>query len=463
MSRAVELIRVELERRRRLRQHEDAPRFDWYGPDCGCPTEARKEDGSCPEHPRAREKQRPPDWDWEVWMILAGRGFGKTRTVVEWLRDNAEKLPKSRWALVGQQASDVRDILIEGESGLLSVSPPWFRPKYEPSKRRLTWPNGSMALCYSSEEPGQFRGPQFHGAVLDEFAKWSYIEECWDNLQFGLRLGRSQNWTPRVCIATTPLPLPIIKLLAKDQKTALVKGSMFENAAHLARSFLERIKAKYAGTRLGRQEIEAEILEDTPGALWTTKLLDAHRVVDPKMLPDFIRFVVAVDPSVADPKAIGRTDDSHLAEAGVVGGGLGEDGHVYVMDDRTTKGSPNEWGNAAVNLYNARQGDLVVAEANNGGALIEALMFSIDNTVPVKLVHASKGKFTRAEPVAALYEQGRVHHVGAFPELEEELTGWVPGMKSPNRLDSLVWLVTELILEGTPIAVGGDPFPGWRG
>jgi phage terminase large subunit-like protein len=463
-----EWVAIEAERRRRVREREEVPKWDWFGPPCNCPgmgLDPASGEPFCHEHPRARPKQRPPDRDWLVWLILSGRGFGKTRTGAQWVIDCAKRLPSNgRFALVGQTASDVRDVMVEGDSGILRCSPPWFRPLYEPSKRRLTWPNGFQAFCYSSEEPGYFRGPQFHGAWCDEFAKWTYLDDCWDNLQFGLRLGSAEGWVPRVCITTTPLPLELIKSLRKDRSTAVVLGSTFENQANLAPSAVARLKAKYDGTRLGRQELYGEILEDTPGALWTSRSIDpCRRRLD--QCPPFLRIAVSVDPSVGDATRKNRRRDEALAEAGIVVGATGEDEQFYVLEDATVKGHPILWGNAAVGAYNRHFADVLVAEINNGGKLIETLIQTIDDTVNYKEVTASRGKQTRAEPIASLYEQNKVHHVGNFPALEEEMTTWVPnaGMPSPNRVDALVWCLHELALGGVPIKVGGNPFPGWRG
>jgi phage terminase large subunit-like protein len=338
-------------------------------------------------------------------------------------------------------------------------------PNYEPSKRRLTWPNGFQAFCYSSEEPGYFRGPQFHGAWCDELAKWSYLEECWDNLQFGLRLGSNEDWAPRVCATTTPLPLSLIKELKRDDRTALVLGSTFENEANLAKSAIETLRKKYEGTRLGDQELYGKILEDNPGALWTSKSIDPHRV-SVGSTPDFLRIAVAVDPSVADPsRATSKRDEDQLAEAGIVVAALGDDGQYYVLEDPTVKGHPIVWGKTAVGAYDRHFADVLVAEVNNGGALIESLIHTIDPSVNYKQVTASRGKAIRAEPIASLYEQGNVHHVGRLEKLEEEMTSWVPnsGMKSPNRVDALVWALTELSQGGVPLRVSSDPFGDWRG
>lgn len=375
----------------------------------------------------ARPNQIEPDGDWLTWLILAGRGFGKTRSITEWAKTQAENNPGSRGAMVGSTAGDVRDVLIEGESGIMNISPPWFMPHYEPSKRRLTWPNGSVATTYSADEPNRLRGPQHHWAVCDELAAWRY-PEAWDMLMFGLRLGER----PRVAIATTPRPTPLIRDLIKDDTTHVTKGSTYDNVANLAPSFFNQIVRKYEGTRLGRQELLAEILDDVPGALWKRELFDNNRVTK---APDLVSVVVGVDPHAS------------TGETGIVIAGIGGDGHGYVLDDLTTGGSPDTWAREVVTGYHRNFADRIAAEANNGGDMVIATIRTIDNNVNVKKLWASRGKYTRAEPIAALYEQGRVHHVGMFAQLEDECCTWVPGegMDSPNRMDALVWALTELM------------------
>lgn len=398
----------------------------------------------------ARPAQLAPSGDWTTWLILAGRGFGKTRTSVEWAREQAEAMPGSRGALVGRTAADTRDVLVEGESGILAISPPWFRPTYEPSKRRLTWPNGSVATLYSADKPDLLRGPQHHWAVVDELAAWRYAE-AWDQLQFGLRLGKR----PRVVVATTPRPTKIIKELVKARTTVVTRGSTYDNAANLAPTFLTQIVSRYEGTRLGRQELMAEILEDVPGALWTRDVLDAGRA---KAAPTtLVRVVVGVDP------AITADDDSN--ETGVIVAGIDERGHVYVLEDGSLRASPAAWAKRVVQLYDRHRADRVVAEVNQGGAMVEHTIATAarmmgehgeraGRSVPYRAVRATRGKYVRAEPVSALYEQGKVHHVGMLPELEDQLCTWVPGDDSPDRLDALVWAVTDLLRLETTVEVG---------
>ncbi len=381
----------------------------------------------------ARPNQLPPGGNWQTWLLLAGRGFGKTKAGAQWLISQSETSP--RMALVGATAADVRDTIIEGESGILASSPPWNRPKYEPSKRRVTWKNGSQAFAYSSEEPDRLRGPQHHAALCDELAAWKYAQQTWDMLQLGLRLGRN----PRQVVATTPRPTKIIKDLKKDPTTVTTTGTSYENRSNLAVSFFERIVKKYEGTRLGRQELNAEILDDNPGALWTLTRIDLLRV---PFAPPLQRVVVGVDPAVSS--------NPNSDETGIVVCGLGYDGHGYVLDDRSLVGTPDEWGQAVVDAYRFWEADRVIAEVNNGGDLVESNLRAIDRSISYKAVHASRGKAVRAEPISALYEQGKVHHVGAFPALEDQMTQWDPslsGQPSPDRVDATVWGLHDLMIQ----------------
>lgn len=388
----------------------------------------------------ARPKQLAPAGDWDTWLLLAGRGFGKTRTAAEWVRDEVEAKRARRIALLGATAADVRDTMVEGESGILAISPPWARPTYEPSKRRLTWPNGAVATTFSADKPDRLRGPQHDLAWCDELAAWRY-PEAWDQLGLGLRLGDH----PRAVITTTPRPIPIVRELLKDPRTVVTTGTTYENEHNLAASFKRKVVAKYEGTRLGRQELNAEVLDDTPGALWTRALLDQHRV---RTAPALTRIVVALDPSVAD--------DGGGDECGIVVAGTGwcscsgtRELHGFVLDDLSDHLSPGEWARRAVDTFKDQKADLIVAEVNQGGALVELAIRTVDERVPYRAVHAARGKRVRAEPVAALYEQGKVHHVGSLPKLDDELTTWsaTTGEDSPNRLDALVWAMTDLMLE----------------
>jgi phage terminase large subunit-like protein len=388
----------------------------------------------------ARPNQLPPpgDW-WQIWLLLAGRGFGKTRTLAEWVCEEAASGQARRIGLVAATAADARDVLVEGESGILAVAPPWFRPIYEPSKRRLTWPNGAIATTFSAEEPERLRGPQHDAAVCDELGSWSR-PETWDMLQFGLRLGRN----PRCLVATTPRPTKLIReLLAREGRDVVVtRGSTYENRANLAPGFFEQVIRKYEGTRLGRQELNAELLEDTPGALWSHSIIDAARQA---AAPNLARIVVAIDPAA--------TSGEDADETGIVVVGKDNQGHGYLLADASGKYQPIEWAKIAVAAYRAHRADRIVAERNNGGDMVEATIRMVDQNVPVTTVWASRGKVTRAEPVSALYEQGRMHHVGTFPQLEDQMANFPSDFDrqtagySPDRLDALVWATTELLVE----------------
>lgn len=392
----------------------------------------------------AREKQKEPVGNWAIWLILAGRGFGKSRTGAEFTRKRLESGKYGRWALVGRTTADVRDVMVEGESGILATSPPWFKPKYEPSKRRLTWPNGAIATTYSADEPDLLRGPQHDGFWADELAAWKYDQESWDNLLFGTRLGRK----PQGIVTTTPRPTKIIKRLAKDKTVHVTTGTTFENKANLAPSFFTQIVGRYKDTRLGLQELYAQILADAQGALWKREeMIEQYRVTE---YPDLLRIVVGVDPAVADPSS-SRSEEAadENAETGIVVAGIDGKGHGYVLDDKSLQASPLTWASEAITAYKKYRADLVLGEKNNGGALVESNIRTVDRHVSYKPVWASRGKYTRAEPIASFYEQGRVHHVGMFPLLEDQMCQWEPltGQKSPDRLDALVWALTELMGE----------------
>lgn len=379
----------------------------------------------------ARDKQRLPKQSFENWLVLAGRGFGKTRTGAETVRLWCESNPIIH--LVGATAGDVRDVMIEGPAGLMNIFPPGQTPHYEPSKRKITFYNGSYAVLFSAEEPNRLRGPQCYKAWADELAAWKY-DDAWDQLQFGLRLGDH----PQCVITTTPRPTEIIRGLVKDAETFVTKGSTFENKHNLSPSFLRKMQKKYEGTTLGRQELYAEILEDVEGALWTIGLISEHRVNN---MPDLVRAVVALDPSASSRK------DSD--EAGIIAAGVGRDGDYYVFEDGSGIFSPDEQSRETINLYKKYNLDALVYEKNNGGDWIPTVIKGIDKNINTQQVWASRGKETRAEPVAALYEQGKVHHVGNLPKLENEMTTWVPKLsKSPNRVDALVWAISYLMTGG---------------
>lgn len=377
-----------------------------------------------------RKTQIEPGGNWLYWLILAGRGFGKTRSGAEWVRSVVESCQAKRIALVAPTAADARDTMVEGESGILAISPPWNRPIYEPSKRRLTWPNGAIATLFSAEEPNRLRGPQHDAAWCDEIAAWKYPTETWNMLLFGLRLGKY----PRAVITTTPRPIPIVRELVADRRTIVTKGTTYENQKNLAPSFVEKIISKYEGTRLGRQELNAEILEDNPDALWQRNAIEAHRV---SSFPNLVRIVVGVDPAVTSSRG---SDDT-----GIVVAGIDAQRHAYVLGDYSCHTTPKEWALEAVSAFHKHNADRLVGEVNNGGELVETTIRTIQPDIPYKAVHASRGKQVRAEPISSLYEQGRVHHVGCFPALEDQMCEWIPGSgKSPDRVDALVWALTEL-------------------
>lgn len=383
-------------------------------------------------------------------MALAGRGWGKTRVGAEWIREGVEAGKVLRVALVGRTSADVRDTMIEGESGLLSVCPQKWKPRYEPSKRRVTWPRhprtgvSAIATAFSGDKPAQLRGPQHDRAWADELAAWRY-PEAWAQLQFGLRLGAN----PQAIVTTTPRPTALIRELLADPGTFVTRGTTEDNRANLAPRFWDIIHRKYGGTRLGRQELNAELLGDNPLALWQRSQFEKEGFrITPASLPDFERIVVAVDPSVHDGKEDPETTE--LAECGIIVAGLHCVNDVprgVILEDGTVWGSPLEWAAQAVALYHKWSADRIVAEVNNGGALVETVIRTLDRNVSYRAVHASRGKFTRAEPVSSLYEQGRIRHLGCFAGLEDELADWTPGQKSPNRLDALVWGVTDLAID----------------
>ena len=385
----------------------------------------------------ARPEQLPPDGSWLTWAFVAGRGAGKTRSASEWVHEQAKTHPGCRIALVGRTPADVRDVMIEGESGILAVAGP-EAPDYQSSKRRLTWANGSTAYAYSAEVPAQLRGPQHHFAWADEAAAWTdapkgdKVDTAWNNLVLGLRLGSH----PRVVVTTTPKPNALTRTLLARRTTVVTRGSTYDNLVNLAPSFRDEVLATYEGTRIGRQELMGELLEDVEGALWTVAGIDEDRIA-PDQVPDLTRVVVGVDPSGGD----GPGND----EQGIIVAGLGVDAHLYVLADRSCKLSPHGWASRAVAAYREFAADRMVAETNFGGQMVESTIKAVDRGIPVKVLSASRGKVQRAEPIAALYEQHRVHHAGAMPQLEDQMTTWTPADgTSPDRMDALVWALTEL-------------------
>ncbi|MDP6526741.1 MAG: terminase family protein [Kiritimatiellia bacterium] len=365
--------------------------------------------------------------------------MGKTRAAAEFVRSEVRAGRASRIHLIGKTPADARDVMVEGDSGILAISPPDERPLYEPSKRRLTWPNGARGLIFSSQEPDQLRGPQCGLAWGDEIRTWYYPQECHDNLMLGLRLGER----PRAVYTTTPSPISLIKELLKAPHVVVTRGSTYENRANLAELFFSQVIAKYEGTRLGRQEIYAELLEDIPGALWSREVIKYSNA------PDLVRVVVAVDPAA--------TSTEQADETGIIVAGVGVDNRGYVLADRSCRLSPNGWANRAVQVYEEYKADCIIAEDNNGGEMVEYTIKTVSPLVKVKRIHASRGKQARAEPVAALYEQGKVLHARAFQELEDQLVTWSPEAgKSPDRLDALVWGLAELMLQARRWLPVGD-------
>jgi phage terminase large subunit-like protein len=386
----------------------------------------------------AHKHQEPPllatnGLPWTTWFMIGGRGAGKTRAGAEWVRATAQERG-GRIALIGETYADVRDVMIEGESGLLAVHGFDERPDWSPTLRKLEWRNGAVAQAFSAEEPDSLRGPQFHAAWADEIAKWRHAEATYDMLQFGLRLGER----PRQVITTTPRPIALLKRILNDPATAVTHATTRDNARNLAPAFVDHVLSRYAGTRLGRQEIEGEIVEDRPDALWSRALIEQCRVAE---APPLSRIVVAVDPPVSS----GEKADA----CGLVAAGRGEGGDIYVLADESAAGlSPAAWAARAIALWRRLSADALVVEVNQGGDMVRAVIREQDAEVPVVAVHAKRGKWLRSEPVAALYEQGRVKHAGAFELLEDEMCDFgLDGLssgRSPDRLDALVWAVSAL-------------------
>lgn len=397
----------------------------------------------------ARKEQLPPQNDWFIWLLLGGRGAGKTRAGSEWVHDIATRgrlssdgLTYGRIALVAETLSDAREIMVDGDSGILNVAQ-HCRPHFETTRRRLVWPNGAVAQIFSSEDPESLRGPQFDAAWSDELCKWRYPQETWDMLQFGLRLGIK----PRQLVTTTPKPIPLLKAIMADEKTAIVKMRTDDNAGNLANSFLSNVTSRYGNTRLGRQELNGEILEDQEGSLWTRTQLDALRLKD---LPELERIVVAVDPPASS--------QAHGSCCGIAVVGLDENGQAIVLKDASIEqATPSQWANAAAQAYRDFEADLIVAEINQGGDMVKSVLQASDEKLPIQMVRASRGKWLRAEPVAALYEQGKVYHLSNLNKLEDQMCNFthrgLQGGGSPDRLDALVWAITALLLDksGTPI------------
>lgn len=388
-------------------------------------------------HFNARPTQTPPDTDWRYWLVLAGRGFGKTRVGAEWIRAMAKR--SQHITIVGATANDARTIMVEGESGILAVCPNAERPKYLAHKGELHWPNGGKSQILSADEPDRFRGKQHEFLWGDELAAWRY-PETWDQAMMGLRLGK-----PRAVITTTPRPTPIIKRLMADPHTHTTRGSTYDNRSNLAPEFFDVILRRYEGTRLGRQELMAEVLMDNPNALWQRDQLDITRIHD---APELSRIVIGVDPAATGG------EDSDLT--GIVVAGIGRhDKRGYVLADYSLRASPEAWARKVAWAYEQHQADRVVVEVNNGGEMCSSVLRYAAPNLPITQVRASAGKWARAEPIAALYEQGRVSHVGSLPALEDQLCDYVPGegKRSPDRLDAMVWALTHLMPSTTGPAV----------
>lgn len=396
----------------------------------------------------AMDHQLPPSGDWRSWVIMGGRGAGKTRAGAEWVRSMVEgSMPKDagrarRVAIVGETLDQTREVMIFGESGILACSPPDRRPDWIAGRRVLQWPNGAEAHVISAHDPEALRGPQFDAAWVDELAKWPKAQDTWDMLQFALRLGEH----PQVCVTTTPRNVPVLKKLLKLPSTVVTHAPTEANRANLADSFLAEVQARYAGTRLGRQELEGVLIEDAEGALWSHRLLEAQQV---EHAPPLDRVVVAVDPPVTGNAG---SDECGIVVVGVRMQGPEQEWHAYVLADASVQGvKPVGWAKAAVNAMEEWGADKLVAEVNQGGDLVEAVLRQVAPNVPFQKVHASRGKVARAEPVAALYEQGRVHHVRGLGQLEDQMCQMsvqgYQGKGSPDRVDALVWALHELILD----------------
>lgn len=397
----------------------------------------------------ARPQQIAPEGDWNTWFINAGRGFGKTRAGVEWVRSKV-KSGARRIAAIAATNSDIERVMVNGESGFLARC--WSgdktnkgavmgKPVWSPTKRLLTWENGAYVQFFSAEEPERLRGPQFEACWCDELAAWNRDRDTWDMLQFTLRLGKH----PQVCVTTTPKPTKLVRDIMKNPKTVVTYGSTFDNSANLAATYLEAVKTQYEGTRLGRQELYAEVLDEASGALWSRELLSQCEVEvdDPLEFSQTLnRVVVSVDPAVSS--------NSESDMTGIVVAGQDVNGVCYILQDATDRYTPEGWAAKAVELYNLYGADRIVAERNQGGEMVRYTFKSVDETIPIKLVHASRGKFARAEPVSALYERGRVKHVKGLDALEDQMVQWEPlgSIGSPDRLDAMVWAVTELALKG---------------
>lgn len=398
----------------------------------------------------ARSDQRPPPGDWLTWLLRGGRGAGKTRTGAEWTHRRSKGSP--RLALIAPTGPDAREIMVEGESGILATAQPGKMPQWEPSKRRLTWPNGAIGSIFSGEEPDRLRGPQHYDAWVDEPAHIALIAEVWDNLLLGLRLGVR----PRICATTTPKPGVWMRALVNDPTTVSVQASTYKNLPNLTPVFRETVLNRYEGTRKGRQELYGELIEDVEGALWQSEIIEASRVDEPGP-DDLERVVVGVDPAGT---ANARSDETGIVVVGMKM--LGSVVHFYVLCDASGRYSPEMWALRVVSLYEQYLADSVVVEKNYGGDMVRSVLRAVSSSLPVETVTSRRGKVLRAEPVEALYEQGRVHHVGLLNVLEDQMTGWVPGQPSPDRVDALVHGVTSLMKTVAPASIALPTNLQWR-
>ncbi|MEM6482037.1 MAG: terminase family protein [Pseudomonadota bacterium] len=395
----------------------------------------------------ALDHQLPPAGDWTTWVVMGGRGAGKTRAGSEWVRsmvEGARPLDPGRArriALIGETIDQVREVMIFGESGIMACSPPDRRPQWQVTRKQLLWPNGAVAQVFSAHEPESLRGPQFDAAWVDELAKWKKAGDTWDMLQFGLRLGDH----PQVCVTTTPRNVGVLKEILERDSTVVTHAPTEANRAYLAQSFLDEVRARYAGTVLGRQELDGVLVDEVEGALWVPSRLEACRIKD---IPELDRIVVAIDPPVTGKAG---SDECGIVVAGARTQGPVQDWQAVVLaDESVSAASPTTWASAAIRAMEKYGADCLVAEVNQGGDMVGEVIRQIDPLVPFKAVHASRGKSARAEPVAALYEQGRVRHSAVMEELEDQMCAMTlrgfEGRGSPDRVDALVWALTELMI-----------------
>lgn len=412
----------------------------------------------------ARPDQMPPPPPWRTWILLGGRGSGKTRSSAEWVRSEMTSGRRRQMGIIAPTADSMRRICVEGPSGILSVGPPDERPQFEPSTRRIVYSNGGVVHLFSAEEPDRLRGPNLDGYWLDELTSMANASDVWDMLQMALRIPGPQGHEPCGVVSTTPKMHAVLKQIIAASSTIITRAKTSDNAANLDASTLAYLHEKYGGTRLGRQELDAELLQDLEGALWNRDLIDRARIKRGDLPDRLLRVVVAVDPPGGSSKG--------NAECGIVVAALGADRHGYILADLSGRMSPEKWARTAVNAFDGYKADRIVAEQNFGGAMVESTIRSINRTVAIKMVVASRGKQVRAEPIAALYEQHRVHHVGEFATLEDQMTGWDPAANgpSPDRVDALVWALTDLMGARPPMKINPElleklavPVPGTAG